>query len=105
MPYADIDRQREFQRNWKRAKKEWFWERKKGLSCERCGFSHPAAIQFHHRVGEVKLGEVGRMVQTQTPIEKIEAEIAKCEVLCANCHSIEHFNAGYSGGRPQSAVA
>jgi hypothetical protein len=55
--------------------------------CVECGFnSHPAALQFNHRDPEQKSFEIGSCVLKSW--ESIEAEIAKCDVLCANCHSI-----------------
>jgi hypothetical protein len=89
MPYKDPAKQREFQRLWKRKTKDWFQKLKKTLKCIRCGFGHPAALQFHHKGGKVK--NVSRMVQQNLPREVILAEILKCDVLCANCHAIEHY--------------
>lgn len=62
---------------------------KRGLSCVRCGFSDYRALQFHHRRPEEKsfaVGEAGSMAYAS-----VLREIEKCDVLCANCHSIEHF--------------
>lgn len=72
--------------------KEWFKEYKSSLSCARRGFSHPAALQFHHLSSENKEFEVSRMAGTGFGIKSILEEIEKCEVLCANCHAIEHYN-------------
>lgn len=68
---------------------DWFAEYKKGLKCSRCGFNHPAALDFHH-IGK-KDGEVLKILAQTKNIEKTLAEIAKCIVLCANCHRIEHY--------------
>ena len=58
------------------------------LSCERCGFDGAfAALEFHHNKG-VKNRQVSHM-QTATK-KRLAAEIALCEILCANCHRIEH---------------
>lgn len=67
----------------------WYNEFKKNLGCSRCPERHPACLTFHHLGG--KDMDVSRMVQEGYCIETILAEIAKCVVLCANCHAKEHF--------------
>jgi predicted HNH restriction endonuclease len=62
---------------------------KNSLSCERCGFSNPVALDFHHARGE-KSENIGKMVSRGYSFASIMAEIEKCDVLCANCHRIEH---------------
>lgn len=69
---------------------EWFFELKSGLSCS-CGESHPACIQFHHRDPLTKEGEVSDFVNAGYSKDVILAEIAKCDVLCANCHLKQHW--------------
>lgn len=76
------ERRREF--------KNWFREYKSNLKCSKCGFSHPAALDFHHKDStkkEFTLGSTGLSVST----EKFLKEIEKCEILCANCHRIHHY--------------
>ncbi len=101
----DIEKQRAHWRNWYHKNKDaarknrqksfdrvngWFKEYKKTLKCSVCGFDkHPAALDFHHRDGEVKIGDIGTMSRRATKV-KLLAEIAKCDVLCANCHRILH---------------
>jgi hypothetical protein len=75
-----------------KATKAKFMEYKSTLSCEECGFSHPAALDFHHREGVEKIDHVGRMVGSTRSKTVIETEINKCIILCANCHRIHHFN-------------
>ena len=56
--------------------------------CVDCGYAeHPAALQFDHLPGEDKLFNIGEQVGNYR-VETIWAEIAKCEVVCANCHAI-----------------
>ena len=56
--------------------------------CARCGYNKCAgAMDFHHREGEDKLGNVGSM---KDGLKRLLAEIEKCDVLCANCHREEH---------------
>lgn len=71
--------------------KAWYREFKKTLRCERCSEWHPACLQFHHLDGEDKSHEISRMVMDGRSKESILAEIAKCMVLCANCHAKEHW--------------
>ena len=59
--------------------------------CMDCGYnSHPAALDFDHRPGEVKVANVARL--TESAREKLYAEIAKCDVVCANCHRIRTWD-------------
>lgn len=68
---------------------EWLLNFKRNLSCVRCGETHPRCLDFHHRDPENKLGLVSRMVKCNS-LEKVIAEISKCDVLCANCHRKLH---------------
>lgn len=55
--------------------------------CTDCGYNaHHAALDFDHLPGTVKVRDIksGR----QLGWEALLAEIAKCEVVCANCHRI-----------------
>ncbi|KKM04026.1 hypothetical protein LCGC14_1768470 [marine sediment metagenome] len=70
--------------------KTWLLKLKKKLSCKRCGFKNPHCLHFHHPKESVKKGDISSMVHKGYSIENILKEISKCEVLCANCHLIEH---------------
>src|SRR4051794_40830129 len=49
-------------RRWKRAQTEWSWTLKAGRPCSDCGGSfHPAAMQWDHRPGTVKIKDVSSM--------------------------------------------
>ena len=74
---ARQDRLREEYMNWK-----------KTLSCNRCGYDDYRAIQFHHH-GD-KEHNIADMLTKGFTLAKIQAEADKCEILCANCHQIEH---------------
>lgn len=43
-------------------------------------------MEYDHRPGEKKLFTIARMVVAQRSWELIAAEIAKCDLVCANCH-------------------
>jgi len=56
--------------------------------CADCGFNkHPAALEFDHLPGTKKLFNIGEEIGNRS-VESIWLEIAKCEVVCANCHAI-----------------
>jgi hypothetical protein len=60
--------------------------------CADCGFnSHPAALDFDHLPGTIKLFDIGNAAGRWTPWDLVLLEIAKCEVVCANCHRIRTF--------------
>ena len=69
--------------------KEEYTEWKKTLKCNRCGFSDYRALQFHHN-GD-KEANISDMFKRRSNLDKIKLEADKCEVLCANCHQIEHY--------------
>jgi len=73
----------------KQKRQEWH-DFKAGLSCLFCGFSHPAAIDFHHPEsnGETKVSTYAQRGQWK----RAYAEAKKCQPLCANCHRILHYN-------------
>jgi hypothetical protein len=69
-------------------KAEWY-KFKATLKCTTCGFSHVAALDFHHEDPTTKTGNVHRFV-SNGQFAKAYEEIKKCIVLCANCHRIYH---------------
>lgn len=72
-------------RNEKRIK-DWYRDYKESLSCEICGESESCCLQFHHKNGLEKENNIGHMVHRCNSIDKIKKEMAKCQVVCANCH-------------------
>lgn len=74
----------------KQKKLEWLNEYKKSLTCIKCGESHPATLEFHHRDSDSKVNNIANLVR-QWSIARLKTEIAKCDVLCANCHRKLHY--------------
>jgi hypothetical protein len=55
--------------------------------CVDCGYDkHPAALEFDHLPGTVKYRDIGKLYMQSLKV--LFTEIAKCEVVCANCHRI-----------------
>lgn len=61
---------------------------KEERGCADCGIRDRRVLDFDHRPGEGKAGGVMAMTRTHTA-EEIWAEVAKCDVRCANCHRIK----------------
>lgn len=61
--------------------------------CTDCGYkAHASALDFDHMPGHKKLFTIGARPHSRP--EAIWAEIAKCEVVCANCHRVRTWNRG-----------
>ena len=81
-------------RSRKRNLREWYLRYKESQFCSICGMSgkgNPWAIEFHHKDPEDKKDIVSGMVASGYSRKRIEAEIAKCDVICANCHRGIHY--------------
>jgi len=74
--------------------REWIMGIKSSLKCSKCGESRPMCLDFHHLDGSRKEFNVGAMIGKHRPKELVLKEIAKCSVLCRNCHAIEHWEQG-----------
>jgi hypothetical protein len=75
----------------RKERRDWYLEIKKSLSCERCGVKDFRVLDLHHKDPSIKLEEVSNLAHRGLSKELILAEIAKCKVLCSNCHRIEHW--------------
>jgi hypothetical protein len=64
---------------------------KVGKVCARCGMDDWRVLDFHHLDPGAKEGEIAHAVSRNWSERRIAEEIAKCRVLCANCHRIVHW--------------
>lgn len=72
-------------------------DRLKAEPCTVCGNRFdPVCMDFDHRPGETKEGDVATMVSSAST-DRLLAEIAKCDLVCANCHRLRT-----AGRRPRS---
>jgi len=61
-----------------------------GGKCSSCGYKkNLAALVFHHREGKVFSLDARNM--SNRTLDAVKAEIAKCKLLCANCHAELHY--------------
>jgi hypothetical protein len=70
---------------------EFVRQQKVGLFCKRCNNSDIRVLDFHHRDRDGKEVGISYIRARGWSDERILREIARCEVLCANCHRIEHW--------------
>jgi hypothetical protein len=64
----------------------------KDAPCADCGGRfHHAAMSWDHCEPEAKLFDVSSMVSKTHSKRKILEEIAKCDLVCANCHAVRTF--------------
>lgn len=69
---------------------QWWKDYKKTLKCSKCQEDHPSCLQFHHLNPDNKEVTISKVIRRWGK-DKILQEVAKCEVLCANCHFKEHW--------------
>jgi hypothetical protein len=82
-----------------KALKLWMAELK-SKPCHDCGQSFPTCcMDFDHRKGEHKEYNVGSMFAHHYGRTLIETELAKCDLVCANCHRILTQNRGTGSAR------
>lgn len=73
-------------KRYRQTAKEYVWDYLSTHPCVRCGETNPIVLEFHHR-GDKDI-EVSRLIGRGASLDSLIAEIAKCDVLCANCHRI-----------------
>ncbi len=102
---ADRERARAYGRDWYQKNSErvkarkaenqtrllsWFRDYKSRLRCKHCGENDLAALDFHHREPSDKEVSITRAIHDGWGIQRVLIEVAKCDILCANCHRRLH---------------
>ncbi len=87
-----LEKQRYKNRRFAEGRRKWLSDYKKNLKCCRCEENHPAALTFHHRDSSTKEFDIGNAINLGVGLNRLMAEIEKCDVLCANCHAKEHYS-------------
>ena len=90
---ADYNRRTLERRRARRAERRpefvaWYRALKEARPCADCGGQFPAeAMQWDHLPGADKVSDVSNLLRRLSKTRVLE-EIAKCELVCANCHAI-----------------
>lgn len=73
--------------------------------CMDCGVKDyiPEVYDFDHRPGEEKVGNIASMKVGN--MEKLLAEIAKCDVVCANCHRVRTTDRPWNANHGKSRAS
>ncbi len=82
-----------------RARRRDWLDEQKSESCLDCGVAFPPCVMdFDHREGEEKLFNIG--ASGGIALAVVKKEIAKCDLVCANCHRIRTYGpvAKWEGG-------
>ena len=105
MAFKDKVKRRAYDRKWSRENRSrrlelnnawrnkviaWYEGYKQTLKCELCPESESCCLDFHHKDPEQKDLAVAEAVRNGWSIKRLKTEIAKCAVLCANCHRKVH---------------
>ena len=70
--------------------RDYAWQYKTDHPCIKCGTSDPTFLAFHHRDPSTKTAHISKMFKSG--MKKLQAEIAKCDILCSNCHAKLHWH-------------
>jgi hypothetical protein len=108
MAYKNIEDDRAAKRRWYQKNREVYFERNrrkkeklkeimrelKSKPCADCSGKFPFYVMdFDHREGEEKIRSVSQMVNYMN-LQRLLDEIAKCDVVCSNCHRIRTYERG-----------
>ena len=113
MPYKDPVKQKESQhqhyldnknkyqashkkaiKTFQRRRRQWLMELKEAVGCK-CGEKRGPCLVFHHRDSEEKEHCIGSLYARGMSKQIILKELEKCDVMCANCHQLFHWEEHY----------
>lgn len=92
MPRKDANKR---QSNHRPKLKAFVLEYKETLHCQDCGIPFKDQhwlCDFHHTNPAEKELPIANIIGQGMSLKRLEAELAKCIPLCANCHRTRHHN-------------
>lgn len=75
----------------KRSNIEYVRDIKRQGQCVDCGIKDWRVLDFDHLDADTKIACISDTHATHWGRKRIDAEIAKCELVCSNCHRIRTF--------------
>jgi hypothetical protein len=86
---ANREHYREYCRNRRQKTNLWLAEYKASKGCSQCGIKDASCLDFHHIDPKAKNFNIGNKASVIS-LAKLQKEVAKCDVICRNCHSRLH---------------
>ena len=74
----------------------WLKEYLQAHPCVDCGEHDLRVLEFDHMKPEDKTAGVSRLAGNGASLARVQAEVAKCEVRCANCHRRRTIEEGHA---------
>ena|ERR1700687_5433537 len=69
-----------------RRKRKIFVDELKNNPCSDCRKSYPPHVMDFDHVRGVKVQAVSALLRQTNDLERVRAEISKCDLVCSNCH-------------------
>ena len=85
-----------------RSLKAWMIQLKSNPCTDCKGIFPVCCMDFDHKKGTIKSYNLGSMFAHHYSRELIESELAKCELVCSNCHRIRTRDRRINSGKHKS---
>lgn len=90
MAYKDPAKQRAYLRRRKQEIRAWVRSTKEDHRCKICPQNDPDLLDYHHRDPATKCFKISDAEKYTFNKDRIRAEIAKCDLICCDCHRKLH---------------
>ena len=85
------------------ALREYVLDHLRRTPCVQCGERDPVVLEFDH-VGQ-KVASIAQLLSDAAPRKAVDAEIARCDVVCTNCHRRRTAHRGqWRRGAPEAST-
>jgi hypothetical protein len=88
-----------YQAKWRKTRKDIIKEyifAVKSQPCQDCGKCYnPWVMDFDHRDPAKKSFKIANMIVNVRDLSLIQEEVAKCDVVCSNCHRERTYKQGF----------